>query len=85
MNLFFTPDHQKNVCPDNGDLAMLNEDSRSWCIANHQNQWMWEVAMGTTPSHGLPAGHSSFRKMVTNIPDQARRADGILDLGLIVA
>ena len=51
---------------------MLNEDSRSWCIVNHQNKMRWEVAKEST---NFPP-NNRFRFMTASIPQQAFRTDG---------
>ena len=68
MNLFFTPDHMRQVCPRQGTVARLDEDSTSWCIPNTARRWRWDIAKEDTdfPS---PA---TFKSLITNIPTDAR-------------
>ena len=67
MNLFFTPDHMKQVCPSQGAVARLDEDSTSWCIPNTARRWKWDIAKEDTD---FPAA-STFRTISTNIPEEA--------------
>ena len=76
-NIFFTPDHMKSVCPSNGEkAASLDKDSTSWCIPDGANRWRWEVAPGSSDDVTNYPGDLKYQAVTTNIPDQAKMANG---------
>ena len=65
MNLFFTPDHMKQVCPRYGSAARLDEDSTSWCIPTVARRWKWDIAKESTNFPDM----NTFFTISTNIPE----------------
>ena len=51
MNIFFTPDHQYNKVPGDGEYVASHEDhSISWYIPEDAKQWKWQASDPHTPA-----------------------------------